>query len=163
MATTPIRIDPLGAFNFYVTLIDNSSIAGTIITAAIDYTVAGFSECSGLDATVEIFDYREGGVNDYVHRFATRASYSNLTLKHGLISLDDDLWSWHYDWVQGVGTRKDGLIFLLDDTRTPAKVWRFKSGIPAKWVGPALNAAQSMVAVESLEIAHEGLDLELGD
>jgi phage tail-like protein len=162
MASTPIRIDPLGGFNFYVTLIDNSSIAGTLITASIDFTTAGFSECSGLDATVEIMDYREGGVNDYVHRFATRASYSNLTLKHGLISLDDDLWSWHYDWVQGVGTRKDGLVFLLDDSQTPAKVWRFKSGIPTKWVGPALNASQSTVAVESLEIAHEGLDLELG-
>jgi phage tail-like protein len=162
MAGSPIRIDPLGTFNFYVTLIDNSSVAGTMITAAIGYSTAGFSECSGLDATVEIMDYREGGLNTYVHRFATRATYSNLTLKHGVISLDDDLWNWHYDWVQGIGTRKDGLILLLDDSRTPAKVWRFKSGIPTKWVGPPLNASQSTVAVESLEIAHEGLDLELG-
>jgi phage tail-like protein len=162
MASSPIRIDPLGTFNFYVTLIDSSSVAGTMVTAAITYTTAGFSECSGLDATVEIMDYREGGVNDYVHRFATRATYSNLTLKHGVISLDDDLWDWHYDWVQGVGTRKDGLIFLLDDAQNPAKIWRFKSGIPTKWVGPSLNASQSTAAIESLEIAHEGLDLELG-
>jgi phage tail-like protein len=83
-------------------------------------------------------------------------------LKHGVISLDDDLWDWHYDWVQGVGTRKDGLIFLLDDAQNPAKIWRFKSGIPTKWVGPSLNASQSTAAIESLEIAHEGLDLELG-
>lgn len=162
MAASPIRIDPLGGFNFYVTLIDNSSVAGTFINGTIDYTVAGFSECTGLDATVEIMDYREGGVNDYVHRFATRATYSNLVLKHGIVSLDDDLWDWHYDWVQGIGTRKDGLVFLLDDSQTPAKIWRFKSGIPTKWVGPSLNAAQSTVAIESLEIAHEGIDLELG-
>jgi len=160
MAT--IRIDPIGTFNFYVTLIDNSSIAGTIITAALEYAVAGFSECSGLDATVEIMDYREGGVNNYVHRFATRATYSNIVLKHGVIPLDTDLWDWHYEWVQGIGTRKDGLIVLMDYSLTPAKVWRFRSGIPTKWVGPALNATQSTVAVESLEIAHEGLDLELG-
>ena len=162
MASSAFRIDPLGTFNFYITLIDNSSVAGTLISAAIGYFMAGFSECSGLDATVEIMDYREGGLNTYVHRFATRAIYSNLVLKRGLITLGDDLWNWHYSWVQGIGQRKDGLIFLLDDSRAPAKVWRFKSGIPTKWVGPALNAAQSTVAVESLEIAHEGLDLEVG-
>lgn len=162
MAANALRIDPLGAFNFYVTLIDNSSVSGTLIDSAIDYAVAGFSECTGLDATVEILDFREGGVNDYVHRFATRATYGNLTLKNGVIYLNDDLWNWHYSWVQGIGTRKDGLVFLLDDTQTPSKIWRFKSGIPTKWTGPSMNAAQSNVAIESLEIAHEGLELELG-
>ena len=155
------RIDPLSAFNFYITLIDSSSIAGNLITAALGYAVAGFSECSGLEATVEIMDYREGGLNTYVHRFATRASYSNLTLKRGVI-LYDDLWTWHYAWVQGTGTRKDGLLVLLNESRSPAKIWKFKSGIPTKWVGPAFNAGQSSVAIESLEIAHEGLVLELG-
>jgi phage tail-like protein len=162
MASSSLRIDPLGAFNFYITLIDSSSVAGTMITALLSYAVAGFSECSGLDATVEIMDYREGGVNSYVHRFATRTTYSNLTLKHGMIYLYDDLWDWHYSYVQGIGNRKDGLIFLLDSARNPAKIWRFKSGIPTKWVGPSLNASQSSVAFEALEIAHEGIDLELG-
>jgi len=156
------RIDPLSTFNFYITLIDSSSIAGTLITAALGYAVAGFSECSGLEPTVEIMDYREGGLNTYVHRFATRALYSNLTLKHGVIYLYDDLWTWHYNWVQGIGTRKDGLLVLLNESRSPAKIWKFKSGIPTKWVGPAFNASQSNVAIESLEIAHEGLVLELG-
>ena len=107
-------------------------------------------------------EYREGGVNGYVHRFATRATHTNLVLKHGVIYLYDDLWSWHYGWVQGTGTRKDGLIVLLNESRQPAKIWKFKRGIPTKWVGPSLNAAQSTIAVESLDIAHEGLELELG-
>ena len=157
-----LRIDPLGAFNFYITLIDNSSGVGSLVTAVLSYAVAGFSECSGLEATVEVMDYREGGVNSYVHKLPTRATYSNIVLKHGLIYLYDDLWSWHYDWVQGTGKRKDGLIVLLDESRAPAKIWKFKRGIPTKWVGPALNAAQSNVAFESLDIAHEGLELELG-
>lgn len=157
-----VRFDPLSVFNFYITLIDNSNLAGTLITAAIGYAVAGFSECTGLEATVEVLDYREGGANSYVHRFATRATHSNITLKHGVIYLSDDLWSWHYSWVQGIGTRKDGLIVLLDEGRNPVKVWKFKRGIPTKWVGPALNAAQSNAAIESLEIAHEGLELEVG-
>jgi phage tail-like protein len=160
MASSSTRIDPLGAFNFYITLIDSSSVAGILITAALGYAVAGFSECTGLDATVEILDYREGGVNTYVHRFATRALYSNLTLKHGAIYQYDDLWNWHYSWVQGIGNRKDGRIVLLDESRTPAKTWKFKRAIPTKWVGPSLNATQSNVAFESLELAHQGLELE---
>jgi phage tail-like protein len=157
-----LRIDPLSTFNFYITLIDNTNVLGTLISAVLNYAVAGFSECSGLDATVEIMDYREGGVNGYVHKFATRTTYSNLTLKHGVIYLYDDLWTWHYDWVQGIGKRKDGLIVLMDEAKKPAKVWKFKRGIPSKWVGPSLNAAQSNAAIESLEIAHEGLVLEVG-
>ena len=157
-----LRVDPLSTFNFYITLIDSPNIAGTLITAALNFFVAGFSECSGIDATIEVMSFNEGGVNDYVHKFATRASYSNLTLKHGVIFLYDDLWTWHNDWVQGNGKRKDGLIVLLDESRSPAKVWKFKRGIPSKWVGPALNASQSNVAIESLEIAHEGLVLEVG-
>ncbi len=86
-----LRIDPLGVFNFYLTLLDTSNVVGTLITAALSYKVAGFSECSGLDATVEVFEYKEGGLNDYVRKFPTRASFSNITLKHGVIYLYDDL------------------------------------------------------------------------
>jgi phage tail-like protein len=157
-----LRIDPLGGFNFYITLIDSSNLLGTIISLAANYAVAGFSECTGLEASLEIFDYREGGQNSYVHRFATRATHANITLKHGVIFLYDDLWTWHNGWVQGQGTRRDGLIVLMDEGRNPAKVWKFKRGLPAKWVGPSLNAGQSAVAVESIEIAHEGLDLQVG-
>lgn len=157
-----LRVDPLGGFNFYLTLIDTSNALGTLLTAVANYAVAGFSECTGLEATMEVFEYKEGGTNDYVHKFPTRASFANVTLKHGVIYLYDDLWTWHNGFVQGNGTRKDGLIVLLDESRAPAKVWKFKRGIPMKWTGPTLNAAQSAVAIESLEISHEGLDLQVG-
>jgi phage tail-like protein len=157
-----LRIDPLTTFNFYITLVDTSNVAGTILTVALNYFVAGFSECSGIDATVEIQDYKEGGVNDRVLKFATRTSHSNITLKHGVIYLYDDLWTWHNDWVKGKGKRKDGLIVLQDEAHRPAKIWKFKRGIPTKWVGPSLNAMQNNVAIESLEIAHEGLIMTLG-
>jgi phage tail-like protein len=143
-----VRTDPLGAFNFYLTLGSSQK-------------VAAFSECTGLDATLEVFEFKEGGVNDHVHKFPTRASHGNITLKRGVIFYDD-LWKWHHDFVQGRGTRKDGLIYLLDEARRTAKVWKFQRGIPMKWVGPALNAQQSNVAIESLEIAHEGLSREGG-
>jgi phage tail-like protein len=157
-----MRIDPLTGFNFYLTLIDTSDVLGTVITLAADYAVAGFSECTGMEATLEVMDYKEGGVNDYVHKFPTRASHGNITLRRGLIYLYDELWTWHNDFVMGKGKRKDGMIVLHDERRRPAKVWKFKRGIPMKWVGPALNATQNAVAVEALEIAHEGLVLEVG-
>jgi phage tail-like protein len=157
-----LRIDPLGVFNFYLTLIDSQNTAGTLLTAALNYFVAGFSECSGIEASLEVLDYKEGGLNDHVRKFPTRAMHSNITLKHGVIYLYDDLWNWHYDFVQGRGTRKDGLIVLEDESRQPAKIWKFKRGIPMKWLGPQLNATQSSAAIESLEIAHEGLVLTLG-
>jgi phage tail-like protein len=157
-----VRNDPLGVFNFYLTLIDSSNVVGTLISAALNYAVAGFSECSGLETTMEVMEYKEGGVNDYVHKFPTRASNTNITLKRGVIVLEDDLWTWHQSFVQGAGKRRDGLIVLLDESRSPAKVWKFKRGIPLKWVGPSLNATQSGAAIESLEISHEGLLQEVG-
>jgi phage tail-like protein len=128
------------------------------ISAIASYAVGGFSECTGLDMTMEIHEYKEGGVNDYVHKFATRAGFSNITLKRGM-GLTDDLWVWHYNYVQGKGKRRDGVIALMSEVRIPVKVWVFKRGIPLKWAGPTLNALQDAVAIEVLEIAHEGLEL----
>jgi phage tail-like protein len=160
MAT--LRIDPLGVYNFYLTLLDSQSTVGTLISVAINYFVAGFSECSGIEADFEVMEVKEGGVNTHTWKFPVRASFSNITLKHGAIYAYDDLWSWHHDWVTGQGTRKDGLIVLNDASGRPAKIWKFRRGIPMKWVGPSLNATQSNIAIESLEIAHEGLEMELG-
>jgi phage tail-like protein len=157
-----LRTDPLTVFNFYLTLIDSSNLGGTILSAVLNYAVAGFSECSGLEATMEVMEYKEGGENRFVHKFATRASFSNIVLKHGVIFLYDDLWTWHNSWVQGQGARKDGLIVLEDESGQPAKIWKFKRGMPAKWGLSPLNATQNAVAIESLEISHEGLELELG-
>jgi hypothetical protein len=80
-----LRIDPLGVYNFYLTLIDTSDVVGTLISLAANYVVAGFSECSGLEASIDVLEYREGGQNTFVHKFPGRASFSNITLKHGVI------------------------------------------------------------------------------
>ena len=157
-----LRIDPLGAYNFYLTLLDSQASLGTLISVAINYFVAGFSECSGIEASFEVMELKEGGLNSHVWQLPVRGSHSKITLKHGAIYLYDDLWDWHYSWIQGQGARKDGLIVLNDNSGQPAKIWKFKRGIPTKWTGPTLNAAQSNVAIESLEIAHEGLEMQLG-
>lgn len=154
------RVDPLGGFNFYLTLGDNPDFSGTLLSAAKEFKVAVFSECSGIDAVMEVLEYREGGVNEFVHKFPTRATYPNLTLRRGIVPVDNDLWIWHRGFVDGHGVRRDGIIFLLNEGREMAKKWRFRRGLPVKWTGPTLNASQSAVAIEAIEISHEGLTFD---
>jgi phage tail-like protein len=161
MSTAPAsagRVDPYRAFNFLITLVDSASSLGTALTPLQFAPAGGFSECSGLEFSLEIEEYREGGNNGTVLRFPTRAKWSNLRLKCGL-ALSDDLWQWHYAMVQGNVVRRDGVVTLQDEQQTPVKMWSFTRGLPVKWNGPSLNAMQSQVAFEEIEIAHEGLAL----
>jgi phage tail-like protein len=99
MAITGIRSDPLPAFNFFVSLIDTSdtlATIGTIASTANNFLVGGgFSECSGLESTMQVEEYAEGGQNRYVHKFPTRMTHSNIMLKRGITPLAEDLWNWH--------------------------------------------------------------------
>lgn len=158
MAIPGVRSDPLPAFNFYISLIDTSSTLANVTTAINFVAAGGFSDCSGLEGTLQVEDYTEGGENRFVHKFPTRMTYSNIVLKRG-ISFSEDLWNWHFDYVRGKGNRRDGIIFLQNELHIPIKIWVFRRGLPLKWTGPTLNAAQSAVAIESMEIVHEGLEL----
>jgi len=150
------RQDPFRGYNFLVALVDSSSAMASVISALKSMAMAGFSECSGLEMSLDVEEYREGGNNGTVLRFPTRIKWTNLRLKRG-VTFADDLWQWHYDFSRGKVKRRDGIIALQDERHNPAKVWSFTRALPVKWAGPAFNATQSQVAVEELEIAHEGL------
>jgi phage tail-like protein len=166
-----VLTDPFPAYNFLVGLIDTSTTLRTVVSAVSTFVLGGFTECSGLEGTLLLEEHQAGGENGFVYRFPTRMTWSNLTLRKG-VTFAEDLWNWHHDYVLGKGKRRDGFIVLQAEagllpgmpiaggpTRAPVKVWRFKGGIPVKWTGPTFNAAQSAVAVEALEIAHQGLEL----
>jgi phage tail-like protein len=137
-----LRVDPYTSFNFLV------EIEGIL--------TGGFSECSGLQSEVEIEEYREGGLNDYVHRFAGRVKHPPLVLKHGLSPIDT-LWVWHQNVARGEIERRNGTIYLLDQMRIPVVWWNFKNAFPIRWTGPDLRAGSNEVAFESVELAHQGL------
>ena len=159
MSTSPgARQDPYRSFNFLITLVDSASSFGALLAPLQNAPLGGFSECSGLELAFDIEEYKEGGNNGTVLRFPTRAKWTNLRLKRG-IALSDDLWNWHYGLVQGTVSRRDGVVTLQDEQQNPVKMWSFTRGLPVKWTGPSLNAMQSQVAVEEIEIAHEGLAL----
>jgi phage tail-like protein len=169
-----IRFDPMMSYNFHIALVESSNTivdpnhllggvdsqpsALSVVKSVAGALLGGFSECTGLDTTLETEDFKEGGLNDRVRKFPTRLTWSNIVLKRG-VGLAEDLWLWHSDYAAGKGKRRDGLIVLEDDVHVPLKVWHFARGLPVKWVGPAFNAKNSEVAIETLEIAHEGLDL----
>ena len=118
--------------------------------------LAGFSECSGLEMSMQPEEYKEGGNNAAVLKFPSRVTWGNLTLRRGL-GTSTDLWDWHYGFVEGHGKRRDGVIVLLDEARRPARMWCFRRGLPVKYSGLQFNATQNAVAIEAIEIAHEGI------
>lgn len=160
MSAVATRNDPVLNHNFVVSLLDSTSAlspaAPPALTAILDGAAAGFSECSGLELTMQAEEYREGGNNAAVLKFAGRITWSNVTLKRG-VSENSDLWDWHFSFVEGRGKRRDGVIVLLDESRQPRQAWYFRRGLPVKYSGPSLNATQNSVAIEAIEIAHEGL------
>jgi phage tail-like protein len=152
-------LGPLPGFNFYIALIDDSS-AFAAIGSVVSAVLGGFSECSGLESELGTVDYLEGGVNDRVYRFPTRFSYPHIVLTRG-VGFGEDLYLWHEQFLKGEGKRRSGLITLANEMGIPIKIWSFERAIPIKWSGPALNAGQSNLAIEKLEIAHEKLTLTM--
>jgi phage tail-like protein len=160
LSQTGLRIDPYVAVNFVISLIDTSSALATALSVAqsavFDVAVGGFSECSGLEMSMEPEEYKEGGVNGMVHQFPNRVKWSKITLKRGF-GTGTALWDWHYGFVQGRGRRRDGLIVLLNHLHVPVQTWHFQRALPVRYAGPALNASQNAVAIETLELVHEGV------
>jgi phage tail-like protein len=92
-----------------------------------------------------------------VHKLPLRHSWNRITLKRGVLR-DRVLWSWYQTGLNdSLGARRDGAVILFDTAGLPAMAWAFHGGLAAKWSGPDLHAEQNAVAIESLEIAHEGL------
>ena len=126
----------------------------------IDNIIVGqFQECSGLrmERTVETIE--EGGVNDHVHLLPGRNKYSNITLKNGLVS-SDELWNWYQQGLFDAKVNRVNFSILLRDVQGDvAKRWNVIQGFPIKWEGPTFTTDSNQVAVETLEIAHQGLTL----
>ena len=115
----------------------------------------GFSRVKGLVRETKVESRREGGVNDYEHKFATLTAYGNLILERGLV--DDYLWSWHDAVVEGNITRRTVTIALHDESDQEVWRWLVERAFPVKWAGTDLDAGATQVVVESVEFAHEGI------
>jgi phage tail-like protein len=151
-------LDPLPKYRFIVTLDPGDAYLPPAQAQLLPLVAAGaFQEVTGLGATLEVVAYAEGGRNDSVHQLPVRHSWNRITLKRGVVRAAG-LWSWYVAGLaDSLGARRDGAVVLLGPDGLPAAAWAFRGGLAAKWSGPDLHAEQNAVAVESLEIAHEGL------
>lgn len=140
------RRDPFRSFNFQL---------------EIDGIPRGaFSECSGLTAEGDAVDYREGtDMQPNVRKLPGLRKYSNITLKRGYTQ-DTSLWSWYQNIANGVSDRRNVTIILLNEERQPVLRWHAENSWINKIEGPSFKAAASEVAIESVELVHEGLTIE---
>ncbi len=137
--------DPYASFNF---LLEIDGIAK-----------AGFSEVTGLNAEANIIEYREGGDKaNTMRKLPGLEKYGNVTLKRG-VSQDPELFTWHKTVIDGDIVRDEAMsIVLLDEKRQEAARWNLLQAWAVKWVGPDLKAGANEIAIESLELAHEGVE-----
>jgi phage tail-like protein len=143
------RVDPLRNFNFLV------EIDGI--------TQAGFQDCSGFGASTDPIEYREGNENPgrdpiTMRKLPGMTKYNNITLKWGLTD-STELYDWYRDITKGMDVRKNGSIIVLDTQGQEKVRWNFKNGWPTKWDGPDFTSKGNDIAIETLEIAHEGIEL----
>jgi phage tail-like protein len=145
MPVTGQREDPYRAYNF---LVDIDGVA-----------VAGFREVSGLSGDGEVISYREGTDKVLtVRKLPGLRRFSNLTLRTGMTT-SRLLWRWRLTTLRGATDRHNGSILLRDEQQRTVAEWRFENGWIMRYEGPTLNATANEVAIETVEIAHEGLYL----
>lgn len=156
-----IRLDPPLNHNFLVLMADTSS-PGKFITSGLmsivgDALLGGFSEVSGLEMALVEEKLHVGGQNNTELRFPTRTTWPNIKLQRGVSRISQSGWDWLYDLGQGKVKRMDGIIMLMDPLHIPHNVWTFKRAFPVKFTGPTMKGGANDVAIETLELAHEGL------
>lgn len=117
--------------------------------------VGGFAEVSGIRRELETEEYEEGGVNEFTHALPTRMSHPNLTLRRGVTDATE-LWEWTQATVHGLVSRRTVRVILQDAQGAEAWGWAFRDAYPVVWEGPELDGSGGTVAMETLELAHEG-------
>ena len=123
--------------------------------------LAGFGEVSGLEAKTEVMEYSEGGLNTHTHKLPGRTSFGNVTLKRGAGN-QDDFWDWFNGLAAGSQTKsskKSVSIVHYNEKNEEVRRWNLTGAFPVKWSGPAFNASQSQVAIESLELAYAEFEI----
>jgi phage tail-like protein len=122
-------------------------------------TVATFSECSGLGLTVATEKVEEGGVNYTTRKLPGRTDFTNLVLKHGVTS-STELFDWVKETINHRIKRKTLTLHVITPDPSGAEMthWKFLRAFPVKWTGPTFQATSNAIAIETLELAHDGFE-----
>jgi phage tail-like protein len=122
-------------------------------------TRIGFTEVTGLSQEVQAIEYREGVSPIYsVTKMSGMPKFGNITLKRGLFRDDNEFWQWLTAVNLNKPDRRTVIVKLLDETHGPVFTWTVRNAWPCKVEGPSLKSTGNEVAVESIELCHEGLE-----
>jgi phage tail-like protein len=121
----------------------------------------GFTEVSGLTQENQAIEYRDGSFLEYsAIKMPGMRKFSNITLKRGVVKADNQFFQWLATVRLNKVERRDLVISLLDESHAPVMVWKVQNAFPVKVEGPQLKATGNEVAIESIELAHEGLEVQ---
>lgn len=124
-------------------------------------TRLGFVSVSGLDQEIDVIEYREGNMPSPNKLLIPGiAKPSKLVMRRGIVAGDGDFQAWFRTVRMGTADRRDLTVTLLDEDHEPVAVWKVRNAWPCRLEGPSLNALNSEIAIETMEVAHEGIDVE---
>ena len=145
------RADPYAGYSFLMT-IKTISPDGTA-------TAGSFSEITGIEVEIPPIEYRNGSEPNTPRKMPGRIKYGNLICKRGVTG-DLNFWNWILDGINGRVNRNDGSIILRDEAQSTVMQWNFRRAWPCKFTGPGLNAANNEIAIDTMEICHEGIEID---
>jgi phage tail-like protein len=121
----------------------------------------GFTEVAGLTQENQLIEYRDGSFPEYSSiKMPGLRKFNNITLKRGITKSDNEFFNWLSTVKMNTVERRDLVISLLNEEHEPVMVWKVQNAFPVKVEGPGLKATGNEVAIESIEIAHEGLEVQ---
>ena len=124
-------------------------------------TRVGFSEVTGLTQENQAIEYRDGSFPEYSSiKMPGLRKFSNLVMKRGVVKADNDYFKWVSEIQLNTIQRRDIVISLLNEKHEPVMTWKVHNAFPVKLEGPQLKASGNEVAIESIEVAHEGLEVQ---
>jgi phage tail-like protein len=122
-----------------------------------DVVVGAFNECRGLGLEFDVFEWAEGGNNEFVHHLPGRVRYPYLSFSSGVTDSDVlQKWVWQ---TRVKPELKEITIQLASQDGNTTRSWNFADAYPVKWSGPTIAAGGAGLATESLDIAHSGLKI----
>src|SRR5262245_6308674 len=124
-------------------------------------TRIGFSEVTGLTQENQVIEYRDGSFPEYsTVKMPGMRKFNNVVMKRGVIKSDNDFFRWLSSIKLNQAERRDLIISLLNEKHEPVMTWIAHNAFPVKLEGPQLKASGNEVAIESIEVAHEGLEVQ---
>jgi phage tail-like protein len=124
-------------------------------------TRIGFTEVTGLEVSTDLIEYRDGASPEYSKiKMPGMQKFGNITLKRGIFKSDNEYYNWWNTHALNTIERRDITISLLNESHEPVVVWKIKNAWPVKVQSTDLKGDGNEVAVETIEIAHEGLTMQ---